>query len=112
MKLRATFLSCLIILCLVLLTLKPFCPFVDNNSLHSAHYSTTTSDCSSRTTTASYCQLSAFYTLAENELDAAPYLFIIAGALFFVLIQFFSNSPIFQPFKPPIPLKIRTNIVY
>ncbi|WP_214608441.1 hypothetical protein [Legionella maceachernii] len=65
----------------------------------------TTSDCSSRTSSISYCQLSTYYTLTENELNTAPFLFILAGALFFVLTQLTSNSPLSQPFKPPIRFK-------
>ncbi|WP_043874476.1 hypothetical protein [Legionella massiliensis] len=103
MKASIKLLHYLIILCLVFLSLKPLLsPANDKNNIESTHYSTRSSDCTSRAPLVSTCQLTSYYTLTEHEIQAAPYLFIVAGALFFSLIPLSSNSPVSRLFKPPI----------
>jgi hypothetical protein len=106
MKASIKLFHCLVIVCLVLVSLKPLLPSANNKSPLSPQYSTTaTTDCSSRTAVVSSCQLVSYFTLTENEIDLAPYLFLVAGALFFMLIQHSSNSPKSRLFKPPIYLR-------
>ncbi|MBA2711705.1 MAG: hypothetical protein H0U57_14090 [Tatlockia sp.] len=95
----------LVIFCLVLISLKPLLASVTNKTVQIPQYSTSIErDCSSRTSVVSYCQLLSYFTLTENLTQPVPYLFIVAGALIFGLIQHCTDSPKSRLFKPPITL--------
>jgi hypothetical protein len=102
MKANLKFVHFLVIAALVLFSLKPLLTAADNITPYSPQYSTTTQDCASRTPVVTSCQLLSYYTLTENDIQAAPYLFILAGSLFFLLLQVSSNPPKSRLFKPPI----------
>ncbi|MBA2653199.1 MAG: hypothetical protein H0U73_13185 [Tatlockia sp.] len=106
MKTQLKFLHYLVIVSLIFFSLKSLLPIANTNTLDTTpHYSTMTTDCSSRTPLISHCQLLSYYTLTENEIQTAPYLFILAGSLFFLVIQHSTDSLKSRLFKPPIYLR-------
>ena len=105
MKVSIKLFHMLMVISLAFLSLKPVLTSVsEKTTIPTAHYSTAANDCSSRSSVVSYCQVFSYYTLTENESFPAPYLFILTGALFFILIQLSSSSPISRLFRPPICL--------
>jgi hypothetical protein len=103
MKEKLRFINYLILLSMVLFTVKPVLShLIENQIQQKAQYSATSSPCSSRTAVVSSCASSWLYTVAEDEYGVEAYLFLLAGLLYYSVVNFTYNSPIFSLFKPPI----------
>lgn len=86
----------------MILLFKPSTFSIAHQTAPNPHYTTPVSDCSSRTSTVSLCQVSLYCMLVEEELASMGYLFIALGLLFFIITPLISNSPYRRKLKPPI----------